>query len=295
MEKKATVRDVAREAGVSVATVSYIMNGRTDQKISPETKKKVLQIANLLNYKPSHAAKSLVTGRNNIVGIAYKLQADTPSRNISMSYFIELLVERMNRMHYDVLMLPISDNNLDLVNRNVDAIIAIDLEDKLFRSLADIIMVPVIGVDMLINDNLFYQVYDDYPAIISNARENSAACTFILDEFLNEEFCKFVANGDSNLKVLYYSKTDIKEFSNVKGKVIILGNILYLMLYPLLKDCDITVISFKNENIPLPSKPKHLYLDLEKKANYTMNILLNALDRNFDLEHDVKISPDMIK
>ena len=47
MEKKVTVKDVAREAGVSVATVSYIMNNRTDQKISEATRKKVLQIANL--------------------------------------------------------------------------------------------------------------------------------------------------------------------------------------------------------------------------------------------------------
>ena len=49
MEKKPTVKDVAKQAGVSVATVSYIMNDRKDQKISEATRKKVLQIANLLN------------------------------------------------------------------------------------------------------------------------------------------------------------------------------------------------------------------------------------------------------
>ena len=205
MEKKATVRDVAREANVSVATVSYIMNGRTDQKISPETKKKVLQIANLLNYHPSHAAKSLVTGRNNIVGIAYQMMASSPSRNISMSSFIELLVERMNRMHYDVLMLPITDGSLELVNRNVDAIIAIDLEEKLFRDLADHIMVPVIGVDMLINDNLFFQIYDDYPSIISKAIGSAKKATLIMDSFLNKSFCKFITDSAKNCKILFYS------------------------------------------------------------------------------------------
>lgn len=41
--KKITNKDVAKFAGVSVATVSYVMNGRTDQRISESTRKKVLQ------------------------------------------------------------------------------------------------------------------------------------------------------------------------------------------------------------------------------------------------------------
>lgn len=69
MEKKVTIRDVAREAGVSVATVSYVLNNRSDQKISAETKKKVLQIANLLQFTPSYAAKILTTGKSHIIGI----------------------------------------------------------------------------------------------------------------------------------------------------------------------------------------------------------------------------------
>ena len=77
MNKKATVKDVAREAGVSVATVSYIMNNRTDMKISEATRKKVLQIANLLDYTPSHVAKSLATGRSNVIGISYQRKSYT--------------------------------------------------------------------------------------------------------------------------------------------------------------------------------------------------------------------------
>ena len=39
----------------------------------------------------------------------------------------------------------------------------------------------------------------------------------------------------------------------------------------------------------LPPNVKQVLYDLEIKANYTMNILLNALDRNFELDHDVKL------
>ena len=69
MDKKITIRDVAREAGVSIATVSYVLNNRFDQKISANTRKKVLQIANLLQFTPSYAAKLLTTGKSHNIGI----------------------------------------------------------------------------------------------------------------------------------------------------------------------------------------------------------------------------------
>ena len=47
MHTKYTIRDIAKMAGVSAATVSYVINNREDQRISEETKKKVLQIVNL--------------------------------------------------------------------------------------------------------------------------------------------------------------------------------------------------------------------------------------------------------
>ncbi|BDZ49598.1 LacI family transcriptional regulator [Frondihabitans sucicola] len=65
--KRATSVDVAREAGVSQTTVSFVLNGRSDMGISESTRSQVLSVAKRLGYVPSASARSLKRGRSNIV------------------------------------------------------------------------------------------------------------------------------------------------------------------------------------------------------------------------------------
>ena len=62
----ATIKDVARAAGVSVATVSRAVNGANN--ILPETKQRVLDVAATLRFTPSGAARSLITRRTDTIG-----------------------------------------------------------------------------------------------------------------------------------------------------------------------------------------------------------------------------------
>ncbi|OFI01502.1 HTH-type transcriptional repressor CytR [Clostridium acetireducens DSM 10703] len=68
MGKKITMLDIANKAGVSKATVSMVIN-KTDNKISEETRKKILNIAKELNYIPNSIARSLSTNKSNTIGI----------------------------------------------------------------------------------------------------------------------------------------------------------------------------------------------------------------------------------
>lgn len=292
MNKKATVRDVAREAGVSTATVSYIMNDRQDQKISPETRKKVLQIANLLNYRPSHAAKSLATGRNNIIGIAYSLNLKTPSRNLEIINFVNLLLERLNRMNYDVLFVSLADSGENvLINRNIDAIVAIDLEHNQFRKLADTYLVPVISVDMLINDNLFYQIYTDYPSLIKQATIDFSNDFYLLiDQFSNKEFSNYITKDFPLHKVISFSENMNELFNSLKNKnVVIIGSYLAMIALPYLDSSKVRIIASQDYDFMLPTDSVVVHNDISKKANLTINVLLNSLERNFELEHDIKV------
>jgi LacI family transcriptional regulator len=63
----ATIKEVASRAGVSVATVSYVLND--SRKVRPETEQRVLFAAKSLGYFPNNAARSLVVGRSSIIGL----------------------------------------------------------------------------------------------------------------------------------------------------------------------------------------------------------------------------------
>ena len=65
--RRVTGADVAREAGVSRATVSYVLNDTASQKISETTRLRVLEAVARLGYAPSASARSLRKGRSDIV------------------------------------------------------------------------------------------------------------------------------------------------------------------------------------------------------------------------------------
>lgn len=73
--------DVARRAGVSVATVSHVLNGT--RPVRPDTRRAVLEAIDELGYTPNTLARSLVTARTRSIGLAVSA--------ISNPYFTEIL------------------------------------------------------------------------------------------------------------------------------------------------------------------------------------------------------------
>ena len=291
MSKKVTIRDVAKEAGVSVATVSYIMNDRKDVKISAETRKKVLQIANLLDYTPSSAAKSLATGRNNIIGVSYRL-GSSPSHNLEITDFINLLIERLNRMHYDILFLPINPEQDTLaIRRNIDGIIAVDLSGEEFKRFSDSYLVPIIAVDMILHDNLFYQVYTNLPAAIDRYLTKNPDSLLVMEPFGNEQYMDYIVSAVKPERLCILSDCHPDTLRSLKNKnLLVIGTYLALMLRPYTDHAAMTVITSNAYSHMLPESTTILENDTSKKANVAINLLLNAIDRKFDVNHIYEIN-----
>lgn len=64
---RVTIKDIAREAGVSPQTVSRAINSKGE--ISPQTQERILQIADRLGYRPNSIARSLATQRTRNIGL----------------------------------------------------------------------------------------------------------------------------------------------------------------------------------------------------------------------------------
>ena len=79
--KKVNIGDVARRAGVSIATVSYTLNG--SGRVAEKTQKKVMKAAAELGFIPDNSAVKLRTGRSNLLGVIIN--------DISNPFFSELV------------------------------------------------------------------------------------------------------------------------------------------------------------------------------------------------------------
>lgn len=68
-QQKVTIRDVCREAGVSVATVSRVLNG--SPKVTDNTRRRILRTIHRLGYTPNAAARNLSGRKSNTVGVIF--------------------------------------------------------------------------------------------------------------------------------------------------------------------------------------------------------------------------------
>ena len=67
---KLSIKDIAQRCNTSITTVSFVLNGRAEEKrISRELKEKILKTIEETGYKQNQFARGMRTGKTNIIGL----------------------------------------------------------------------------------------------------------------------------------------------------------------------------------------------------------------------------------
>lgn len=160
-KKKVTIKDIAEACGVSTATVSYVLNGREDQRISPETWKRVMHEVHLMGYESSAVAKALATGNNNVVGLYAPNLGRLQSRAYENAFFVSQLAESLRGRGYQLQLIGELCRHTTI--KTLDAIVTLDVDRETFRQIGFNCFYPLICVDGLVDDPfLFYQVNNNF-------------------------------------------------------------------------------------------------------------------------------------
>ncbi|CAI2660309.1 catabolite control protein A [Lactobacillus kunkeei] len=209
MEKQnVTIYDVARESGVSMATVSRVLNGNSN--VRQATKEKVLKVIDDLDYRPNAVARGLASKKTTTVGVIIP--------DVTDGYFSSLArgIDDIATMYKYNIILANSDDNPDkeasvlntLLSKQVDGIIFMgneindDLRADFKRSDCPIVLAGSVDIN-----NSVPSVNIDYADAVMNETE------------------RLIKNGNSRIAFASGSmKQDVNKEYRLKGYVSALEN-----------------------------------------------------------------------
>lgn len=128
----ATLKDIAKKVGVSVAVVSKVLNNsRTNVRVGESLRQRILKVAQELGYRPHQLARALATGRTYSIGIVFSYPPHIFLRDLSASQIVAAVWDKVNRAGYSILLKSAKVKKLgffpsiDDLKGKVDGVIAI--------------------------------------------------------------------------------------------------------------------------------------------------------------------------
>ncbi|MFD1630833.1 LacI family DNA-binding transcriptional regulator [Pseudopedobacter beijingensis] len=189
MGKRISINSIAKDLGISITTVSFVLNGKAQEKrISDKLVKKVMEYVEKSGYKPNSLARSLRTGKSNIIGLIVE--------DISYPFFSTIakeIEEKAYKNGYKIIYSS-TENNIDKTkeliemykDKHVDGYIIVPpegIEDEINALYAS--GKPVVVLDRTLKDvevdnvvvNNYDSVYKATKYLISNGFKNIAFVT----------------------------------------------------------------------------------------------------------------------
>lgn len=145
--KNVTSSEVARLAGVSQSSVSRVFNPKWDNKIKPETRKKILDVAQKLGYNPNAIARSLLVQETKIIGIVIP-----EIRSTVLPHYLNSFISKLQKTGRQTFVFTVEPGRLaddaivQMLKYRVDGIIVIssmlssEIADQCFKNNTPVIL-----------------------------------------------------------------------------------------------------------------------------------------------------------
>lgn len=204
----ASIYDVAQESGVSIATVSRVLNNNPN--VSPKTQKKVMNALQKLHYRPSTIARAMVNRNMQTIGILtvdirsenYNVAAYTIERNLALLGYSSIICNTFGE----------TEDNIKSIRMLLD------------KGVSGIICIGSV-FDRTFNETSILSEYSHIPFIVTNyPLEAENVCCVDFDEYVGIEkaLSHLLERGHSDI---FFVK-DVDSYSSQKKANIFLGQLL---------------------------------------------------------------------
>jgi hypothetical protein len=284
-----------------------VLNNVSNQSISDDTRCRVLDAAKQLNYVPNLAARSLVKQKSGLIGILINRANDEgiwkQFRNAS---FINRLERLLTDRGYHVVLSSIDALNpkLDVISeRKLDGVFVIDVKSENFHLISShfSVGVPLIVIDSIIDDALFYKVNFDYKDAFAMARTSSLInpSYIIMDSFNNAELTQSISGSagiDPSMVHMMENEDQLKRFleQHAEKEGIVLNEFIGVLAAKYVNPLKLTVICTADCPDILPAAATRIQYD-NRKPEEAFQLMMMLLDNPMNgPDHkyiEVKASP----
>lgn len=229
MLKRPTIKDIAKECKVSIATVSYVINNRHD-KVSEDTIKLVNDTIKNIGYIPSINAQSLVGKGSKLIGVIIPQLGVTEKMVFTNPFYSEFIagIEYYLRKHgYSIVLSVLTQTKRYedmIVKWNLDGVIIFGLDEQLKLNNIENVYIPTVLIDSYVNDPKYFRIN------INDDEASFTATGFLVKE--GHKKIALVTGGLNGYGVLYQRylgyKRALKEYNIPFDKgLVIEGDVTY--------------------------------------------------------------------
>lgn len=288
--EKVTMKDIAKELNLSLATVSYVLNHSEKEKISHDTRIKVMETAKKMGYVPNQTAKSLAKSRSNLIGIIVNLSKNASSciKCQELELAAELQLQIYEAGFDTILSVAYELEDIQIkYKHSLEAVFIIDVSEKSLRKITKHFYVPLIFLDCDFDEGLFYKILPDYHAVIRDAkiRLQDEQPYLVMDQIINERIKEQISEH-FRIEDIFVNRpgANLKEFlkSKVSRKGIIIGDLLGVQVERYVDNNDILVLSSNLATDLLLPDTKRITISNRQKSQTAITILKKLLSLDYD-------------